>query len=109
MRRPAVTACPATLRSAVGATGFWTLAPRCVHAPACPDALARSASRGSHARARYFILAVCMGGVGGEPEADAWMNSSRVRAGPRTWRSSSTTRLLANSYPRPLYYYSNPH
>ena len=81
MRRPAVTACPATLRSAVGATGFWTLAPRCVHAPACPDALARSASRGSHARARYFILAVCMGGVGGEPEADAWMkamNSSRV-------------------------------
>ena len=32
MRRPAVTACPATLRSAVGATGFWTLAPRCVHA-----------------------------------------------------------------------------
>ena len=80
MRRPAVTACPATLRSAVGATGFWTLAPRCVHAPACPDALARSASRGSHARARYFILAVCMGGVGGEPEADAWMNSSRVPA-----------------------------
>ncbi len=90
MRRPAVTACPATLRSAVGATGFWTLAPRCVHAPACPDALARSASRGSHARARYFILAVCMGGVGGEPEHTkfagvlAWEEYTRIVNGRRS-------------------------
>ena len=36
MRRPAVTACPATLRSAVGATGFWTLAPRCVQPQPAP-------------------------------------------------------------------------
>ena len=80
MRRPAVTACPATLRSAVGATGFWTRHPgACMPQPAptpSPDL-----HRGVPTRVPgYFILAVCMGGVGGEPEADAWMNSlARVK------------------------------